>query len=100
MIHKVAGVDDSHKNSWLNSSAVGRNLGDFLKLSQQMAHLPFATLSSITEPLILLTRDMSLHTAGSIGYALVDEGSNIIARTVRQIQMGTGKTLQGKGKKV
>ena len=99
MIHKVAGVDDSHKNSWWNSSAVGRNLGDWLKLTQQMAHLPLATLSSITEPLILLTRDMSLNTAGSIGYALVDEGSNIISRTVRHIQMGAGKTLQGKGKK-
>ena len=29
---------------------------DIIKLSQQMAHLPFATISSLTEPLILLSR--------------------------------------------
>ena len=33
-----------------------RDFVDFVKLSQQMAHLPFATLSSLTEPLIMLTR--------------------------------------------
>jgi hypothetical protein len=33
-----------------------RDFIDFVKLSQQMAHLPFATLSSLTEPLIMLTR--------------------------------------------
>tara|TARA_R100001463_G_scaffold2459_1_gene10423 strand:+ start:5709 stop:10724 length:5016 start_codon:yes stop_codon:yes gene_type:complete len=33
-----------------------RNGADFLKLTQQLAHLPFATISSLTEPLIVLSR--------------------------------------------
>ena len=33
-----------------------RNAADFLKLTQQLAHLPFATISSLTEPLIVLSR--------------------------------------------
>lgn len=33
-----------------------RGFSDFLKVTQQMAHLPLATLSSITEPFILLSR--------------------------------------------
>jgi hypothetical protein len=33
-----------------------RTLSDWGKLSQQMAHLPLATLSSLTEPLLLLSR--------------------------------------------
>ena len=33
-----------------------RNSADFLKLTQQLAHLPFATISSLTEPLIVLSR--------------------------------------------
>jgi len=33
-----------------------KGVADFLKLSQMLAHLPFATISSLTEPLIALTR--------------------------------------------
>lgn len=33
-----------------------RGVSDFLKITQQMAHLPLATLSSVTEPFILLSR--------------------------------------------
>ena len=96
MISKVTGVDQSHRNSWFARTQAGRTTGDILKLSQQMAHLPLATLSSITEPLILLTRDFSTDTAATIGKSLINEGGNIISRTVRQIKMGSGQVLQGK----
>ena len=46
---------------------------DFLKLSQQMAHLPFATISSLTEPMILLTRidTGKLPAAKEVGLSLI-----------------------------
>ena len=34
----------------------GRNAVDALKVSQQLAHLGFATVSSLTEPLIAISR--------------------------------------------
>jgi len=53
MHERVTGLDTDQiriKNKY------GVGAMDALKLSQQMAHLPLATLSSLTEPLILLTR--------------------------------------------
>ena len=38
------------------AESFGRNVSEYVRLSQQMAHLPLATLSSVTEPLILLSR--------------------------------------------
>ena len=96
VIKKVSGLDDSHLQSWWNQSSVGRGLGDFLKLSQQMAHLPLATLSSITEPMILLTRDFSTETAGTIGKSLVSETGNMFDRIGRTLQRARGKKVQGR----
>ena len=38
-----------------NNKYMGQG-ADLLKLTQQLAHLPFATISSLTEPLIVLSR--------------------------------------------
>ena len=51
MYNRISGIDYPH---FKNPAA--RAVADVLKLSQQMAHLPLATLSSITEPMILLAR--------------------------------------------
>ena len=50
---RVTGLDPSGRYNPLKTNKTLRTIADVLKLSQQMAHLPFATLSSITEPLIL-----------------------------------------------
>jgi hypothetical protein len=91
VVRKVTGLDNSHLDSWWNKTAAGRNLGDFLKLSQQMAHLPLATLSSITEPLILLTRDFSSDTTKDIGRALLSETSNMFDRIGKTVSRARGK---------
>ena len=69
------------------STAIGtgkaRTTFDYLKLSQQLAHLPLATLSSITEPLILLSRIEAADTPEAtkvLGQALWSQGK----RSIRQ----------------
>jgi len=96
VIRKVTGLDQSHLESWWNTSKIGRPLGDLLKLSQQMAHLPLATLSSITEPMILLTRDFSTETAGTIGKSLVSETGNMFDRIGRGLKRARGQSVQGR----
>jgi len=91
VVRKITGLDNSHLDSWWNKTAAGRNLGDFLKLSQQMAHLPLATLSSITEPLILLTRDFSSDTTKDIGRALLSETNNMFDRIGKTVSRARGK---------
>ena len=71
------------------------------KLIQQMAHLPLATISSITEPMIMLTRvgweDGPLVTK-EIFRALGKETARSFDRTIRAVQRGTGKKVKGRGK--
>ena len=96
---QVTGIEQ-YRNTLVGKSRFAQALSDWGKLSQQMAHLPFATLSSITEPFILLTR-VGTHevpeTIGNIGRALVSEGSNVIDRTLKSIKrIGTSdiKTVE------
>ena len=96
---QVTGVEQ-YRNTLIGKSRFAQALSDWGKLSQQMAHLPFATLSSITEPFILLTR-VGTHevpeTIGNIGKALVSEGSNVVDRTLKSIKrIGTSdiKTVE------
>jgi hypothetical protein len=73
------------KNKWARTAA------DFGKLTQQMAHLPFATLSSITEPFLLLTRagaKDSPQVLKDIGSALIKEGNSVLDRSWKGIQRG------------
>ena len=70
---------------------------DLLKLSQQMAHLPFATLSSITEPFILFSRASSgdaYNVGKDILTSISKETVNILDRSVRAIQRLAGKTTK------
>jgi hypothetical protein len=90
MHKRVTGIE-TDSNSIFKTNGFMRGAADVLKLSQQMAHLPFATLSSITEPLLLLSRagieDAPL-VLKDIGTALVKEGNSIIDRTVKGFQRG------------
>ena len=92
MHRRVTGIENptiKNKNwAWFN---------DFLKLSQQMAHLPFATLSSVTEPFILFSRASSgdgFNVAKDIMTSIGKETVNILDRTVRGIQRLSGKTTK------
>ena len=71
-----------------------RTFSDWGRLSQQMAHLPLATLSSVTEPLILLSRvglTETPETAAIIGKSLVAEARKTGQRIVQGVQRGLGK---------
>ena len=95
---KVTGLE-TYSQSFLKRNKYGRVFNDWGKLTQQMAYLPFATLSSITEPLLLLTRVGTADApaaVGNIGKALVKEGGNVFDRTFKGIQRGVfGKKVKG-----
>ena len=95
---KVTGLE-TYSQSFLKRNKYGRVFNDWGKLTQQMAYLPFATLSSVTEPLLLLTRVGTTDTpaaVANIGKALVKEGANIFDRTFKGIQRGVfGKKIKG-----
>ena len=99
MIEKVAGFE-TYSGSILKSTKFGRNFSDFGKISQQLAHLPLATLSSITEPLILLSRSGMADSPAVVGdmvKAIGKEGSNIIDRVSKVVQRSfTGKKVLDK----
>ena len=90
---KVTGVDqDRINNKFL------RTASDWGRLSQQMAHLPLATLSSITEPLILLSRVGLRDTPAAvyeIGHALKKETVKTLNRAAQGIKRLSGKKTKG-----
>ena len=93
IFQQVTGIEQ-YKNTLIGGNKFAQAVSDWGKLSQQMAHLPLATLSSITEPFILLTR-VGTHevpeTIGTIAKSLVSEGKNVIDRTIKGIKrIGTG----------
>ena len=90
MHRRVTGIE-TDSQSVLKKNAWARGAADWGKLSQQMAHLPFATLSSITEPFLLLTRagkSDAPRVLGDIATALVKEGSSIVDRSIKGFQRG------------
>ena len=73
-----------------------RTVVESAKLIQQMAHLPLATVSSLTEPMIMLTRvgwEDGPVVAKEIFRALGKETVRSFDRTTRAIQRGTGKRI-------
>ena len=69
-----------------------------MKVAQQMAHLPFATLSSVTEPLILLSRANAVDSPvviKDIAVALAKEGASIVNRSTRYLKMASGQRVKG-----
>ena len=90
---RVVGIE-TDASSILNQTKGLRFFSDWGKLSQQMAHLPFATLSSVTEPLILLSRaDLidSPRVIKDIASALVKEGASVVDRSIKGFQRGVLK---------
>ena len=80
-----------------------RSATDWAKISQQLAHLPLATLSSITEPLILLSRINNPNIVSKegatafkdIGHALVKGIKKDLDRWGRVRSKLTGKKVRG-----
>lgn len=89
---------DTFSNSILNKNKYLRKTKDVIILSQQASLLPFATLSSITEPLILLSRaggDDGLNVVQDIGKGIVSQTESSFDRLWKSIQRSTGKTTKG-----
>ena len=96
MHNKVTGVDAQViKNKHIRTAV------ESLKLIQQMAHLPLATLSSLTEPMIMLSRvgweDGPVVTK-EVFKSLGKETARSVDRTVRAVQRGFGKKVKGRGR--
>ena len=75
-----------------------RTLSDWGKLSQQMAHLPLATLSSLTEPLLLLSRARvgdGFNVAYDIGHAMKKQTARTFDRMAQQSKRIKGETTRG-----
>ena len=96
MHERVTGLDTDQirvKNKY------GVGAMDALKLSQQMAHLPLATLSSLTEPLILLTRIDSVGgkfaASKEVGKALVKGIKKDIDKFTFFVKRVSGKEVKG-----
>jgi len=88
-MHKlVTGLD----HNTIQNNAV-RTLSDWGKLSQQMAHLPLATLSSLTEPLLLLSRAR----AGDVGNVAYDIGHAMKKQTIRTFDRMAQQSKRVKG---
>jgi|TARA_R110000822_G_scaffold83889_3_gene197267 hypothetical protein len=84
MHKKVTGID-----SQVIQNKKLRHASEWGKLSQQMAHLPLATLSSITEPIIMMSR----LDAQDIPYAAKELSKALSLQTVRTID-NTIKTMR------
>ena len=96
MHNKITGIDSQViKNKTIRTSVEG------LKLMQQMAHLPLATLSSITEPILMMARldakDMP-YAVGQIAKALTKETVKTIDKTIKGFRRGVlRQEVKGKG---
>jgi len=81
------------------SSKAGQAASEWGRLSQQMAHLPLATLSSITEPLLLISRAGLTDTPAvvkDIATALTKETIKNVNKAARAAyRVTTGKTTKG-----
>ena len=89
----VTGLDH---NTIQNNTA--RTLSDWGKLSQQMAHLPLVTLSSLTEPLLLLSRARSgdgFRVAYDIGHAIKKQTARTFDRMAQNSKRIRGETTRG-----
>lgn len=90
---KVYGIITGVDKSRIENPAL-QQLSDWGKLTQQMAHLPLATISSITEPMIMLQRvdleDVPL-VAKELAKAFQKQTSKTIDRTLQGAKRAIGK---------
>lgn len=95
MYNRVTGLD----SSTLQLKGAARTFTDTIKLSQQMAHLPFATISSLTEPMILLSRiddtEGKLSAGGAVGKAIVKGIKKDLGKLNDFYKRATGKEVKG-----
>jgi hypothetical protein len=95
MYNRVTGLDSSS----LQLTGAARFTADAVKLTQQMAHLPFATISSLTEPMILLTRiddtQGKLSAGGAVGKAIVKGIKKDLGKLNDFYKRATGKEVKG-----
>ena len=95
MYERVTGLDSNR----IQLSGGARYFTDALKLTQQMAHLPLATISSLTEPMILLTRiddtEGKLSAGGAVGKAIVKGIKKDVEKIVNFYNRATGKKVTG-----
>ena len=84
---------DTFSNFQLNKNKYLRKAKDAIILSQQASLLPFATLSSITEPLILLSRAGGadgLNVVNDIGQGIVSQTKSSFDRLFKAVSRATG----------
>jgi len=97
MHQKVTGLDPTATQF---SNPFFREASNWGRLIQQMAHLPLATVSSITEPIILLQRaglTESPAIVKDLGQALGKNLLRDINKAFGQIKRAAGGTTKGKG---
>ena len=96
MLVRVTGLD---AHSLRPKTKFRQGALDITKLTQQAAHLPLATLSSITEPMIMLSRmdtvGGKMSASGQVGKAVVRGVKKDIAKFNHFIQRASGKKVKG-----
>jgi len=96
MHERVTGIE-THASSPLRKPYV-QGFFDWMKVVQQAAHLPFATLSSVTEPFILLSRANAVDSPvviKDIAVALAKEGASIVDRSAKAVTRAFGGRTKG-----
>tara|TARA_R100001082_G_scaffold111113_1_gene93439 strand:+ start:1078 stop:4806 length:3729 start_codon:yes stop_codon:yes gene_type:complete len=94
-------VDDQASNLFSKGTqGFFKTASEWGRLSQQMAHLPLAVVSSITEPIIMLSRvgiSDSPEAAGEIAKSMVKGVQKIFDRTTKNLySVTTGKKVSFK----
>jgi len=92
--HDIITGRQTYSQSALRTNPILRNSADWGKVIQQMAHLPVATLSSITEPLLLLQRaglDDAPKVLKDIANGIIQETNNTVNRAGRGITVAAGQ---------
>ena len=95
MYNRVTGLDASS----MQLQGLARTTTDTLKLTQQMAHLPFATISSVTEPMILLSHiddtQGKLSAGGEVGKAIIKGMKKDLNKFRDFAKRASGKEVKG-----
>jgi len=95
MYQRITGIETFREDP-LKKTAFARTTSDILKISQQLAHLPLATVSSVTEPMLLLARARkgdTLNVAYDIGNSIRKETNDIMFRVIKGIRRNRGKEV-------
>ena len=95
MYRRVTGLDAEEIRL---KGGLGTSL-DVIKLTQQSAHLPLATVSSITEPMIMLSRmdttQGKLSAGGQVGKAIIKGVKKDIDKFSYFVKRASGKEVKG-----